>query len=104
MELRELHMAETTAFGVGVDPARITLAAGRLLSGASCDRDEQVTVRNLGSGTPRPEPCGGGETGRQAVPESVPQISFRNIRTEMKIGVSTRAAAALWAMQHAVVR
>ena len=44
MELRELLMAETTAFGVGVDPARITLAAGRLLSGASCDRDEQVTV------------------------------------------------------------
>ncbi len=44
MELRELVMAETTAFGVGVDPARITLAAGRLLSGASCDRDEQVTV------------------------------------------------------------
>ena len=28
MELRELLMAETTAFGVGVDPARITLAAG----------------------------------------------------------------------------
>ena len=44
MELRELLMAETTAFGVGADPARITLAAGRLLSGASCDRDEQVTV------------------------------------------------------------
>jgi hypothetical protein len=44
MELRELLMAETTAFGVGVDPARITLAAGRLLPGASCNRDEQVTV------------------------------------------------------------
>jgi len=44
MELRELLMAETTASGVSVDPARITLAAGRLLSGASCDRDEQVTV------------------------------------------------------------
>jgi hypothetical protein len=31
-------MAGTTAFGVGVDPARITLVGGRLLSGASCDR------------------------------------------------------------------
>jgi len=37
-------MAERTASGAGVDPARITLAAGRLLPGASCDRDEQVTV------------------------------------------------------------
>ena len=46
MELRELLMAETAAFGAGVDPARITLAAGRLLSGASYDRDEQVTVRS----------------------------------------------------------
>jgi hypothetical protein len=44
MELRELLMAGTTTFGVGVDPARITLAGRRLLSGASCDRDEQVTV------------------------------------------------------------
>ena len=44
MELRELLMAGTTAFGAGVDPARITLAGRRLLSGASCDRDEQVTV------------------------------------------------------------
>jgi hypothetical protein len=44
MELRELLIAGTTALGVGVDPARITLAAGRLLPGASCDRDEQVTV------------------------------------------------------------
>jgi hypothetical protein len=34
---------ETTAFYVGVDPARITLSAGQLLPGASCDRDEQVT-------------------------------------------------------------
>jgi hypothetical protein len=64
MKLRELLMAETTAFGVGVDPARITLAAGRLLSGASCDRDEQVTVpqpwkwnRPPGMGRGRPEPA-----------------------------------------------
>jgi hypothetical protein len=27
-----------------VDPARITLAAGRLLSGASCDRDDHTKV------------------------------------------------------------
>jgi hypothetical protein len=44
MELRELLMAQTTASGAGVDPARITLAAGRPLPGASRDRDEQVTV------------------------------------------------------------
>jgi hypothetical protein len=35
MELRELLMAGTTAFGAGVDPARITLASGRLLPSAS---------------------------------------------------------------------
>ena len=38
MELRELLMAGTTAFGAGVDPARITLAAGRLTSAASSPR------------------------------------------------------------------
>ena len=27
-----------------MDPARITLAAGRLLSGASCDRDDHTKV------------------------------------------------------------
>src|ERR1035438_9311376 len=44
MELRELLMAETKRSASAWDPARITLAAGRLLPGASCDRDEQVTV------------------------------------------------------------
>ena len=44
MEPRELLMAGTAAAGVSVDPARMTLAAGRLLPGASCDRGEQVTV------------------------------------------------------------
>jgi len=44
MELRELLMVETTAFGAGVDPARITLAAGRRLPGASCDRDDHRKV------------------------------------------------------------
>ena len=37
-------MAETTAADAGVDPARITLAAGGLLSGASCDRDDHTKV------------------------------------------------------------
>ena len=37
-------MAETTAADAGVDPARITPAAGRLLSGASCDRDDHTKV------------------------------------------------------------
>ena len=40
----QVLMAETTAFGAGVDPARITLAAERLLSGANCDRDDHTKV------------------------------------------------------------
>jgi hypothetical protein len=32
------------AFGAGVDPARITRAARRLLPGASCDRDDHTKV------------------------------------------------------------
>jgi len=39
-------MAQTTAPGAGADPARITLAPDGYC-GASCDRDEQVTVRTL---------------------------------------------------------
>ena len=40
----QVLMAETTAADAGVDPARITLAAGRLLSGANCDRDHDTKV------------------------------------------------------------
>lgn len=34
----------------------------------------------------RPEPGRSSETGRRTVPESVPQITFQNIRTEMNSG------------------
>jgi len=40
----QVLMAETTAADAGVDQARITLAAGRLLPGASCDRDDHTKV------------------------------------------------------------
>ncbi len=40
----QVLIAETTAADAGVDPARITLAAGRLLLGASCDRDDHTKV------------------------------------------------------------
>jgi hypothetical protein len=40
----QVLMAETTAAGAGVDPARITRAAWRLLSGASCDHDDHTKV------------------------------------------------------------
>ncbi|MGO8889166.1 MAG: hypothetical protein ACLQB1_05570 [Streptosporangiaceae bacterium] len=39
----QVLMAETTAADAGVDPARITRAAGRLPSGASCDRDDHTS-------------------------------------------------------------
>ncbi len=61
MELRELLMAETTAFGVGVDPARITLAAGTATVGRQL-RPRRTGHRSatLGSGTGlrpgRPDP------------------------------------------------
>jgi hypothetical protein len=41
----QVLMAETTAADAGVDQARITLAAGRLLPGASCDRDDHTKGR-----------------------------------------------------------
>jgi len=73
MELRELLMAETTASGIGVDPARITLAARRLLPGASGDRDKQVTVPQPwkwnsppGRGRGRPEPAVSRSAGHSA--------------------------------------
>ena len=40
----QVLMAETTAADAGVDPARITRAAGRLLPGVSCDRDDHTKV------------------------------------------------------------
>ena len=43
MELRELLMAETTAFGVGVDPARITLEPALTPS-----RTKAATVPEIG--------------------------------------------------------
>ncbi len=45
----QVLIAETTAADAGVDPARITLAAGRLLPGASCDRDDHTKVMFLHS-------------------------------------------------------
>jgi hypothetical protein len=40
----QVLMAETTAADAGVGPVRITRAAGRLLSGASCDHDDHTKV------------------------------------------------------------
>ena len=40
----QVLMAEGAAIDAGVDPARITLAAERLLSGANCDGDDHMKV------------------------------------------------------------
>ena len=68
MVLRELLTAETPASGAGVDPARITRAAGRLLPGASCDRDDHTKVmfaqlRSFGNASHEQAPCGRGGHG-----------------------------------------